>query len=83
MFEAGLTVEPVMFGPLARAIFNSRRVLPRHLDFLVRIEQGLLGIDQAASPVPSSLANTDTGSPDAGGKLRKWSKVNAYLIFSL
>ncbi|KAJ3045228.1 hypothetical protein HDV00_011100 [Rhizophlyctis rosea] len=67
MVEAGVTLEPSTFGPVSRVVLETKRVAPRHLDWLARIEKGLL--ETAAS----------TNVPDS--ERRKWSRVRWVAAF--
>ncbi|KAJ3068280.1 hypothetical protein HK102_007213, partial [Quaeritorhiza haematococci] len=90
LMEAGVSIEPSMFGPIARTVFCTRGVYPRHLDFLTRIERALLGLDERRGSVGGSnggsTSNLFASPPTPGGPgtpepTRRWSKVRWVAAF--
>ncbi|KAJ1562788.1 hypothetical protein HK096_003191 [Nowakowskiella sp. JEL0078] len=86
LLEAGVPFEPVMFGPLSRSIFGTRHVHARHLDFLARIERGLLGLDKLGkepSEPTSPVLSRSQHMFDAGSSIdkKRWSKVRWVAVF--
>ncbi|KAJ3041448.1 hypothetical protein HK097_002271, partial [Rhizophlyctis rosea] len=67
LVEAGVNLEPSTFGPVSRVVIETKKVAPRHLDWLARIEKGLL--ETAMNPSP----------PDV--ERRKWSRVRWVAAF--
>ncbi|KAJ1550917.1 hypothetical protein HK096_004250 [Nowakowskiella sp. JEL0078] len=80
LIEAGVPFEPAVFGSVSRAIFGTLCVHARHLEFVARIERGLLGLDNLSKEhnVLSSLAQSRSQHVfDADNSIdkKRWSKV--------
>ncbi|KAI8848033.1 hypothetical protein BC829DRAFT_490303 [Chytridium lagenaria] len=50
---AGVLIEPSLFGPISRSVLVTKKARPRILDFMARVEKGLLfaTFDPSASPL--------------------------------
>ncbi|KAJ3121861.1 hypothetical protein HK098_003314 [Nowakowskiella sp. JEL0407] len=89
LLEAGVPLEPPTFGPLSRAILGTRKVHARQLDFLARVERGLLGLDQLSKPAqtnsgsmsPSTSLSQLDFDADTSVDKRRWSKVRWVAAF--
>ncbi|KAJ3279259.1 hypothetical protein HK104_001613, partial [Borealophlyctis nickersoniae] len=67
MVEAGVSLEPATFGPVAKAVLETKRLAIRQLDWLARIERGLL----------ETAANKGATEYER----RKWSRVRWVAAF--
>ncbi|KAI8808235.1 hypothetical protein BJ742DRAFT_285357 [Cladochytrium replicatum] len=62
LMEAGVQLEPNMFAIVTRTIFHTRSVRPRHLEFLAKIERGLLGLDTLLKSPPAGSNHSNSSS---------------------
>ncbi|TPX36363.1 hypothetical protein SmJEL517_g01558 [Synchytrium microbalum] len=72
LLESGVSIDPAMFGAVARAVLVTRKCRPRYLDFLVRVEQTLAGASLSnLPPAPPSMLDSTMNSDTTRTRLAR------------
>ncbi|KAI8922858.1 hypothetical protein BC831DRAFT_552629 [Entophlyctis helioformis] len=73
LYDMGVPIRPATFAPVAYMIFATRKVSPRFLDYMTRIERGLLRMTSSKHlAMPGSFPHGSSDSYDQLFNVAEW-----------